>query len=252
MSVCFYFPCSVDCKMLCSPPTSKSCSFGSLVQNIMQKTLFHMHSKGTMSSFNDALSGVSSRSWCTGKGSKILDLLRSATISQIQIIATGLCEEMKSTSTHILITTVMVLCSTMHILGSYSEMYLWYMFQHELEGLLARECVLFLSLWTSLSGHSTWELIVLIQLEGFILLLERSLAVVCTWELLEHGQFCFNLRVVFFYLKSHWLLFLPESYWSMNGFASFWELCFYLRVTGSWMVVFQLESYVSTWELLEH
>ena len=226
--------------------------FGNLVQNIMQKSLCHKHLKGTMSNFSNALSGVSSRSWCTGRGSKILDLLRSATISQIRIIATGLCDEIKSTSTHISITTVMVLCSTMHILESYYEMYLWHMLQHELEGLLERECILCLSLWTSLSGHSTWELIVLIQLEGCILLLERSLDVVFTWELLEHEWFCFNLRVIFFYLKSHWLLFLPESYWSMNGFVSLWELCFYLRVTGSWMVVFQLESYVSTWELIEH
>ena len=207
--------------------------FGNLVQNIMQKSLCHKHLKGTMSIFSNALSGVSSRSWCTGRGSKILDLLRSATISQIRIIATGLCDEIKSTSTHISITTVMVLCSTMHILESYYEMYLWHMLQHELEGLLERECILCLSLWTSLSGHSTWELIVLIQLEGCILLLERSFDVVS-----------------------------PNSYWSMNGYVSTWGLlehgwkvigcCFYLRATGAWMGLFHCESYVSTWELLDH
>ena len=114
-------------------------------------------------------------------------------------------------------------------------------------------CSLTLSLVTSLSVHSTWEIIMLIQLEGLFYireLLEGCKYLRVTWEFMV----MFQLEGLFLlwelvecceYLRITWV----DGWVSTWGICSIWELiecCEYLRITFELMVVFQLEGIFST------
>ena len=85
-------------------------------------------------------------------------------------------------------------------------------------------CISLLSLWISLSIHSTWEVIVLIQLEG-IFLLESSMDDLSTWELLESWWLFFNLRESF----------LLE--WSAHDIFTWWILESFLNLSCEWQLL---------------